>query len=158
MPVAKPKSLLHKIAAASAEMDNPKKRSNNPHYSSKFANLRDTMDIIEPVLEAHKLGHVFYFDGTALTYQVFDLESDGLIVSRLDIALLMENLDKNPWQGIGQAFTYLRRYLSQAFWGMIPEDDDGESAPSRAPAAQRATQPSSRNGAEAAEQAAAVTY
>lgn len=135
----KPKTLFQKIAAASAEMDNPKKRATNPHFKSKFASLADTMDVIEPVLEQHGLAHMFFFDGTALTYQVFSPDTDEVIQSKLDLKDILQGLDGNVWQAIGQAFTYLRRYLAQAFWGLVPEDTDAQGAPSR-PAAQRKAQ------------------
>jgi hypothetical protein len=128
---AKTKTLRQKIAAASAKMDNPVKRSANPHYGSKFANLRDTMDIVEPVLDELGLAHIVYFNGTTITYEVFDPDTGEVFASALDLKDILAGLDKNPWQSIGQAFTYLRRYLMQAFWGMIPLDDDAQSAPSR---------------------------
>jgi hypothetical protein len=146
MPTAtKPKTFLQKIAAAAGEMDNPKKRSDNPFYKSKFANLSDTMDIVEPVLDTWGLAHRVYFDGTAIVYCVYDPDTSEAILSSLDIGPIMSNLEGNVWQQMGQAFTYLRRYLAQAFWGMIPEDDDAKSAPSR-PAAQRVSTPSTRRG------------
>jgi uncharacterized membrane-anchored protein YhcB (DUF1043 family) len=137
MPVAK-RNLLQKIADAQDEMDNPKKRADNPHFKSKFASLADTMDVIETALGKHKIGHLFVFEGTSLTYRVYDLDSDEVVISSLDISILMEGLSGNVWQQMGQSFTYLRRYLSQAFWNLVPEDTDAQDAPSR-PAAQRAT-------------------
>lgn len=140
MPTAsKPKTFMQKIAAAAGEMENPKKRATNPHFKSMYANLEGTMDVIEPVLEKHGLSHLFFFDGTILNYQVFDPETEDLMQSSLDLKDILVGLDGNVWQQIGQAFTYLRRYLAQAFWGLVPEDDDANSAPSR-PAAQRKAQ------------------
>lgn len=137
---AKPKTFLQKIAAAAAEMDNPKKRATNPHFKSKFANLGDTMDVIEPAMEAQGLAHCTFFFGTIITYSVFDPETGEKLESSIDLESILSGLDGNVWQQIGQAFTYLRRYLAQAFWGLVPEDDDAQSAPSK-PAAQRKTEP-----------------
>lgn len=136
MTTTTPKTFLQKIAAAQTEMDNPKKRSTNPHFSSKFASLESTFEVITPVLEKYGLSHVCYFDNTAIVYMVFDTESDERLLSRLELKDILDGLSGNVWQQIGQAFTYLRRYLSQAFWGLVPEDTDAQSAPSR-PAAQR---------------------
>lgn len=132
---------LKRVSAAGLEMENPKKRADNPHFKSKFANLGTTMDVIEPVMAEYALGHIFIFDGTTLVYRVFCLiEPESFFQdSRIDLADVLQGLSGNVWQQIGQSFTYLRRYLSQAFWNLIPEDDDAQSAPRRqsAPAAAR---------------------
>lgn len=139
--------LLAKIAKASSEMVDPKKTATNPHFGSKFANLEDTMAVIESVLQANGLGHNTVFNGTAIRYQVWDVETGVLTASELELKDILDGLSGNVWQSIGQAFSYLRRYLAQAFWSLVPEDDDAQSAPSRsaAPAARRAT-PAQSNG------------
>jgi hypothetical protein len=132
---------LNRVSAAGLEMENPKKRAENPHYSSKFANLADTMDVIEPVMAEYGLGHIFVFDGTTLVYRVFCLaEPESLFQdSRIDLADVLQGLSGNVWQQIGQSFTYLRRYLSQAFWNLVPADNDAQSAPQR-----KATKPAAK--------------
>lgn len=117
-------------------MVDPKKTSENPHFKSKFASLEATMDVIEPVLSKHGLGHQTIFSGTHIQYVVWDTSTGEKRISSLDLALLLEGLTGNVWQSLGQAVSYMRRYLAQAFWGLVPEDDDAQSAPSR-PAAQR---------------------
>lgn len=119
-------------------MADPKKTSENPHFRSKFASLEATMEVIEPVLSKHELGHQTIFAGTCIQYVVWDTNTGEKCISSLDLQLLMGGLAGNVWQGMGQAVSYMRRYLAQAFWGLVPEDDDAQSAPSR-PAAQRRT-------------------
>lgn len=128
--------LYGKIAEASNEMVDPKKTSTNPHFKSKFAGLDATMEVIEPVLQRIGLGHNTVFDGTAIVYRVWDCESGAIVESRVELASILEGLTGNVWQSLGQAFTYMRRYLALAFWNLVPEDDDAQSAPVR-PAAQR---------------------
>lgn len=130
-------ALLAKIAAASADMIDPKKTSTNPHFHSKFAGLDATMEVIEPVLAAHKLGHQTVFHGTAIVYRVWDIDTGLAAESRVELSSILDGLSGNIWQQLGQAFTYMRRYLAQAFWNLVPEDDDAQSAPTR-PTAQRA--------------------
>lgn len=129
--------LYKKIAAASAEVADPKKTSTNPHFNSKFAGLQETVNVLEPVLAKHKLGHHTVFDGTAIIYRVWDIDTGEAVDSRVELASILEGLSGNVWQSLGQAFTYLRRYLAQAFWGLVPEDDDAQSAPSRPAAARK---------------------
>lgn len=131
--------LYAKIAAASAEMVDPKKTSENPHFKSKFAGLDATMEVIEPVMQKHGLAHNTVFDGTAIVYRVWDISTGASSESRVELASILEDLSGNIWQALGQAFTYMRRYLAQAFWNLVPEDDDAQSAPNR-PAAQSRVQ------------------
>lgn len=137
--------LLEKINKAQTTMLDPKKTSENPHFKSKFAGLDSTMDVIEPVLAENGLGHLTVFEGRDIVYTVFDLETGCILRSRLELP--MDGLTGNVWQQLGQATTYMRRYLSQAFWNLVPEDDDAQSAPSR-PAAQRKPQQAHRSGDE----------
>jgi hypothetical protein len=128
--------LLDKIATASAAMGDLKKDATNPHFSSKFASLEATMDVIEPALREFGLGHQTVFEGTAIIYRVWDCETGVVVESRVELASILDGLGGNIWQQLGQAFTYMRRYLAQAFWNLVPEDDDAQSVSHR-PAAQR---------------------
>lgn len=138
-------SLLSKIAAAGEEMIDPKKTSENPHFRSKFASLEATTEVIESVISKHGLGHQTIFAGTHIQYVVWDTDTGEKCVSSLDLGLLMGGLTGNVWQGMGQAVSYMRRYLAQAFWNLVPEDDDAQSAPSRS-AAQRKPSAIAPNG------------
>lgn len=125
--------LLLKISMASDAMTNPKKATPNPGFKgSKYATLQDTMTVIEPILREVGLAHCTTFDGTQIVYTVWDIDTGHAFGSKLDIGPIMEGLTGNVWQQIGQAFTYLRRYLAQAFWNLVPEDDDAHTAPQRA--------------------------
>lgn len=140
-------SLFQKISAARGDMSNPQKNSTNPHFKSKFAGLEETMAVVEPALVDNGLDHMTFFNGTSIVYQVYCPETGESVQSSLDLGHVLSGLEGNVWQQIGQSFTYLRRYLAQAFWGLIPEDTDAQSAPSR-PAAQRKPQQAHRSGDE----------
>lgn len=147
-------ALLLKISMAADTMTNPKKSSDNPHFRSKFAGLDQTMAVVEPALREVGLGHNTTFDGTAIVYRVWDIDTGRGTESRVELASVMEDLTGNVWQQIGQSFTYLRRYLAQAFWNLVPEDDDASSAPTRASSPARARKDaekaSPRGGAKSA--------
>ena len=132
MPVAKtPEQKLNdKIALAAAEMLPPKKDLSNPAFKgTKYAGLAQVAAVIEPVLLEYKLSHQTFFEGRNIVYRVWDMETGAEFRSSLEMPL--DNLSGNVWQGIGQGITYLRRYVMVAFWNLIPEDDDGNSAPRR---------------------------
>lgn len=136
------KQLLDKIALAAGEMLPPKKVLENPGFKgTKYAGLAQVAAVVEPVLESHGLAHMTLFRGRMIGYKVWDMETGWFIVSELEMPL--DGLTGNVWQGIGQGITYLRRYVMVAFWGLIPEDDDANSAPARKQApAQAASQQS----------------
>ena len=132
------KNFDERVADAAKAMENPKKRSDNPFFKSKYADLSTTMDVIEPELEKAGLAHRFVFDGTKLVYAVFDPKTKEYVKSEFDIGILLTGLDGNVGQEMGKLITYFRRYISQAFWGLVPEDDDAQGAPTRnKPAARR---------------------
>jgi hypothetical protein len=132
MPAAAAKRLLltDKIALAQGEMLPPAKALSNPAFKgTKYAGLAQVAAVVEPVLTEHGLAHLTLFRGREIVYRVWDMESKEQIESSLEMPL--DNLSGNVWQGIGQGITYLRRYVMVAFWNLIPEDDDGNSAPRR---------------------------
>lgn len=53
------------LAAASAEVNNPKKKSENPHLKNKFADLLEVMATVKPVLWRHGLVIVHECGGTS---------------------------------------------------------------------------------------------
>lgn len=125
------RKLLDKIALAAAEMLPPKKELANPGFKgTKYAGLAQVALVVEPVLLEHKLSHQTFFEGRNIVYRVWDMETGEEFRSSLEMPL--DNLSGNVWQGIGQGITYLRRYVMVAFWNLIPEDDDANSAPRRA--------------------------
>lgn len=138
MPLAKmpDQKLQDKIALAAGEMLPPSKTMSNPAFKgTKYAGLAQVAAVVEPVLLEHKLAHQTFFEGRNIVYRVWDMDTGAEFRSSLEMPL--DNLSGNVWQGIGQGITYLRRYVMVAFWNLIPEDDDANSAPAR-----RAPEPS----------------
>lgn len=122
--------LLDKIALAAGEMLPPKKEMSNPAFKgTKYAGLAQVAAVVEPVLVKHGLAHQTLFQGDDIVYRVWDMDTAAEV--RSSLRMPVDNLSGNVWQGIGQGITYLRRYVMVAFWGLIPEDDDGNSAPRR---------------------------
>jgi hypothetical protein len=131
MPTAAKKfNLMEKVALASSAMLPPKKTAANPGFKgTKYATLADVINVIEPQLEEHKLAHLILFRGRNIVYRVWDLEGAEKIESELEMP--MDGLSGNISQQVGGMITYFRRYVLVSFWNLIPEDDDGNSAPRR---------------------------
>lgn len=119
-------NLMASLAAAQSEYPAVIKKSDNPHFKSKYADLADGMEVIRPVIAKH---------GIAYT-QTFDV-ADGILLLRTTLRKGDDELNSilpitQPPQP--QAFvsltTYYRRVALFSILGITPvgEDDDGEAA------------------------------
>lgn len=118
--------LADALSKAQAEMKGAIKDSNNPFFSSKYADLSSVWDACRGPLTKHGLSVV----------QTFDTAPDGVIIETtlchasgewISGKMLLNPTKKDP-QGIGSAATYGRRYGLAAMVGICPEDDDGNGA------------------------------
>ena len=118
--------LFSALANAQGEIENASKKSTNPHFKSKYADLAEVLTTIRETFPKHGLSLVQSpsFDGAmAHVTTMVAHKSGGFITS---IASCVPA--KSDAQGIGAATTYLRRYGSSAMAGIAQEDDDGQSA------------------------------
>jgi hypothetical protein len=126
------------MCKAQAELKNPPKASDNPHFKSKFADLATVRDTVTPVLSRHKLA-VMQFpcdcDGMPALTTILTHESGEWIETTI---LLRSKMDP---QGIGSGITYARRYALQSICGVAGEDDDDANAAQPAPRQQQAAPP-----------------
>jgi len=117
----KAKSELAKVAI--------KKSATNPHFKSKYAELKDYQEAVDPVLAKH---------GLAITQHVTTNEGKVECNTKLwhengesmESGVLALTPDKSTPQGVGSAITYARRYSLSSFLGLAAEDDDGNAASS----------------------------
>lgn len=75
------KNLATAMVAASAEVNNPNKKSTNPHLKNKFADLKEVLATTKPVLARHGLVLMQLITGTAATQntvQVQTITPDGV--------------------------------------------------------------------------------
>lgn len=127
------KNLMTALCAAMGEMRDPVKRSQNPHFRSRFADLSEVLDCIEGPL--HKHGLVFV--------QLLKPDSGGnlMLHSQVHHAASGEVLEavapivaeKPGPQALGSAISYMRRYSAKAMFSLADadEDDDAERATHR---------------------------
>lgn len=113
------------LAKAQAELKNPAKTSENPHFRNRYADLASGLDAIRPVLSKH---------GLALAQMTF-VEGDMLL---LDTRLIhagsgqwlrsvypVSRLGMKHQEG-GSSMTYARRYAGFALVGIAGADDDDD--------------------------------
>jgi len=122
-------SLAAALAAAQAEMKNPPKNAENPHFRSRYADLAAVRDATVPVLARH---------GIALLQDI-DQDETGRVRVRV-VLMHGDQVREGPWasarprkddpQAVGSVITYLRRYTLAATAGVAPDDDDDGNAAS----------------------------
>ena len=121
--------LAEALAAAQGEIENATKRSSNPHFKSKYADLAEVINTARPVLSKYGLSVTqwpSYADGL-VSVETLLTHKTGEWISNTASA----PADKLTAQGVGSAITYLRRYSLAALAGIAQEDDDGNAASER---------------------------
>lgn len=123
------KSIKAKFAAVLADIENPKKDAENPHFRSSYASLGAVLGTVKPCLQDHGLTlrqRVDFSDGSwSLFTSVIDADGEELEVDRRPFAFA-----GTPQQN-GSEETYLRRYALMCGFGLSAEDDDGNDAEGR---------------------------
>lgn len=120
------------LAKAQGEMENADKKSVNPHFRSKYADLAEIINTVRPALAKYGLAVVQYpsFDGQLAHVETIITHESGEWLS----GVTSSPVQKADPQGIGSATTYLRRYSLAAVCGIAQEDDDGNHATGKKPA------------------------
>lgn len=115
------------LAKAQSIMGNAAKKSNNPFFKSKYADLAEVIETIREPLSSNNLSYT----------QLVDVLESGQMV--LTTTLMhssgewqsscypLNPVKKDP-QGEGSAISYARRYGLSAMVGVAQEDDDGNAA------------------------------
>ncbi len=116
------------LAKAQAEIVNPAKTSENPHYRNKYADLAEVLNVVRPVFAAHGLAvsqhPAMDGDGAMVTVETMLTHSSGQWM----VSAVSAPVAKKDAQGVGSAITYCRRYALAAIAGVAQDDDDGNAA------------------------------
>ena len=120
------------LAAAQAEMTNPRFDKVNPGFRSKYASLAAVRDAVIPILAKHGIACVQNLTttdgGIACTTMLIHKSGQSLM------STLPMPASKQDAQGLGSAATYARRYGLMAMVGVVgDEDDDGAAAVAKPP-------------------------
>ncbi len=123
------KSINEAFVAAQKLIGGARKSSTNPHYKSKYADLKECFNACSDILNDHNIhisqptmqeGELFVIR-TILTY------ISGETMQDFGVPILGWQGAKNPAQAFGSGQTYARRYGLCGMVGIAPEDDDGQS-------------------------------
>lgn len=120
---------IDKVTAAlfAAKIDNPTKNATNPHHKNRYADLGAILDAcLAPLAEAGILVKQipgWNADRATMTTILFHVPSQQWLRCTAEAPL-----QKPDSQGVGSAFTYLRRYGLTSLLNLWAEDDDGNRA------------------------------
>ena len=121
-------TLEEKVTRIRNEAEAPRLNRINGHFRNKFADLGEVKRVIEPLLAKYEVSAGFrcYFsEGSGEVLQLTVSSKSELMTSEM----LLRCTDP---QKRGSEMTYGRRYLWNAFWNLVAdEDDDAEAAHGR---------------------------
>lgn len=140
------------FVAAFAEMPHAQNNAQNSHIGNRYADLREVLDTVRPVLKRHDLavsqmpGDVLVLpDGAGVMVSVTTvlMHASGHVVQFRTQVLVAPERRKNKQTGamepelpgaqaVGKGTTYAKRYALSALFGFASEDDDGNAASGRA--------------------------
>lgn len=92
-------------------------------YGYSYADLATIVEIINPILKKHGLGFTQPINGNILTTIVFHIESGETIESAIEVKQDVQLAKMNPYQVLGSAITYLRRYALSSMLGLVTDKD-----------------------------------
>ena len=119
-----------KIASVKSEIGTLTKKSDNPFYKSKYLELSDLLEAVEPLLEKHGLVLLQPIMDERVFSQIIDIEDPKqTIESWLQLPQI------NDPQKLGSAITYYRRYTLQSLLSLQAVDDDANITVKQTPKA-----------------------
>jgi hypothetical protein len=116
------KALLKALFEAKKQIQPIVKDSKNPFFNSKYFDINQLLESVEPILHNHGLIITQPIDEGYVITQIWHVDSGEKIESKLKMP---EVLDP---QKLGSAITYFRRYGLQSLLALQAEDDDANSA------------------------------
>lgn len=96
-------------------------------YGYSYANLATIFEIINPILEANKLGFTQLVGDNNIKTIIFHYESGELLETITTIPQGTNLKGMNDFQTLGSAITYIRRYALSSALGLITDKDTDAS-------------------------------
>lgn len=118
------------LSLAQGEIENASKKSENPHFRSRYADLAEVINCIRPVFSKHGLSVTQFpsYENGVVSVETVIAHKSGQWMS----GTISAPVSKQDAQGVGSATTYCRRYSLAAVACLAQEDDDAENAIGRA--------------------------
>ena len=131
--------LFNRMLAAQERIGKISKDKTNPFFKSKYADINIIIEMVKPILNEE--GILFMqplsnVDGkpAITTILMHDKESIEYTTVFPDLPKPVEGKKSNPFQDMGSAITYYRRYALISILGLEAEDTDGNTTSSQSTA------------------------
>jgi len=121
------KELLTALSDFQAEVPVIFEASSNDFGKYKYADLKQIVRIINPLLKKNGLVTTQFVDGNALVTMVIHIETQQFIESRMDLISGVQLKGMNDFQIYGSQLTYFRRYGLAQLLGLITDADNDAS-------------------------------
>ena len=115
-------NIYQKLFNAKKEIGAISKDSKNPFFKSKYFDVNQLLQHVEPILTKHDLLLLQPLKENNVITQIYDIENSVCIESYIALPNIQDP------QKLGSAITYFRRYTLQSLLGLQAEDDDANKA------------------------------
>jgi hypothetical protein len=116
------KELLKSLSEAKKEIGAISKDSKNPFFKSKYFDINQLLEHVEPILEERGLMITQPIIDNKVFSIIWDIETGQNLESGLELPTL------NDPQKLGSCITYYRRYTLSSLLAIQAEDDDANKA------------------------------
>ena len=116
-------SIYKKLFEAKKEIGKISKDSTNPFYKSKYFDINQLLEHVEPILQKHGLLLLQPIEGGCVKSVIIDVEAEHLENVYSEMLLT----DISDPQKRGSEITYYRRYTLGSLLGLQAEDDDANA-------------------------------
>jgi len=125
------KTIYQKLAQAKKEIGAISKDSKNPFYKSKYFDINQLLQHVEPVLEKYGLMVMQPIIEGKVVSLIIDVETGNDCRSEITLT------DERDPQKIGSQISYFRRYSLSSLLCLQAQDDDGNQAIPKKPTAKK---------------------
>jgi len=101
-------------------------------YGYMYADSEEVWGIVKPLMEKHDLTCVFTLNGYNIVLALSH-ESGEQVISSMTIPQNVELAKMNPFQVIGAAITYFKRYMLISALGLVTTDADADACKPKQP-------------------------
>jgi len=131
----KNKNINEAFCKAQALIGGARKSSTNPHFKSKYADLKECFNACSDILNEHgiHISQPTMQEGDLFVIRTILTHTSGEKMQDFGVPIVGWQGAKNPAQAFGSGQTYARRYGLCGMVGIAPEDDDGQSLTQDAP-------------------------
>ena len=137
------KMTIHEaFCAAQLKIGGARKTATNPHFKSKYADLKECFNACSDILNecGIHISQPTMQEGDLFVIRTILTHTSGESMQDFGVPIVGWQGAKNPAQAFGSGQTYARRYGLCGMVGIAPEDDDGQSLTQDKPQAAKITQ------------------